>query len=326
MPKGFEVKDFLRSVIIFTLVIESLGALSLYIAFSRAGVEHNFAIWSSIFHSISAFCTAGFGLYNDSFEQYAADPYINGILSFLSVCGALGFIVVTDVWNRIIKKTEAITFTTRIIIVIMSLLIILGTGLLYFFEPTMDRLGAWDKFLAAFFQAMTSVTTVGFNTVPIGNFILPVLLIVTFLMYVGASPSGTGGGLKSTTLTALMAIMWSRIRGDKRVTFFGKTIPLERMYVATSTFILYATILFISTFLISLTEKFSLQEILFEVTSAIGTVGLSTGITADLSGWSKLVLIFTMFVGRLGVLTFGLAVLARRKNSISRKEIVDLAV
>ena len=326
MPKGFEVKDFLRSVIIFTLVVESLGALSLYIAFSRADVDHNFAIWSSVFHSISAFCTAGFGLYNDSFEQFANDPYINGILSFLSICGALGFIVVTDVWNRIIKKTKAITFTTKIIIMVMAILIMVATCVFYFFEPSLDQMSSRDKFLASFFQAMTSVTTVGFNTVPIGNFILPVLLIITFLMYIGASPSGTGGGLKSTTLTALMAIMWSRIRGDKRVTFLGKTIPLERMYVATSTFILYASIIFLSTFLLSITEQFSLQKILFEVTSAIGTVGLSTGITGDISGWGKLVLIFTMFVGRLGVLTFGLAVLARRKYSNSKKEIVDLAI
>lgn len=106
MPKGFQINDFLKSIIIFTIVIETIGALCFYIAFTRAGVEHNFAIWSSIYHSISAFCTAGFGLYNDSFEQFAGNTFINTIIATLSICGALGFIVVTDFWNRVSGKTK----------------------------------------------------------------------------------------------------------------------------------------------------------------------------------------------------------------------------
>ena len=145
-------------------------------------------------------------------------------------------------------------------------------------------------------------------------------------MYVGASPSGTGGGMKTTTLTALIAIMWNRIRNNKRVTFLGKSIPLERLYVATSIFMLYALVIFVSTILLAMSEDFSLQQILFEITSAIGTVGLSTGITADLSSFGKMVLIFVMFVGRLGILTFGLAILARRNKLTKRKDEEDLAL
>jgi trk system potassium uptake protein TrkH len=325
MPKGFELKDFLKSVIIFTIIIETIGALCFYIAFTRAGVEHNFAIWSSIFHSVSAFCTAGFGLYNDSFEQFAGNTSINSIISVLAICGSLGFIVVTDLWNRISGKTKSITFTTRTIFGAIMVLLSIGTLMIYFFEPSVSHLGE-NKLMASFFQSMTALTTVGFNTVPIGRFSTGVLLVVIFLMYVGASPSGTGGGMKSTTLIALIAIMWSRIRNNRQVTFFGKTIPLERLYVATSIFMLYASVIFLSTFLLAMTEDFPLDQILFETTSAIGTVGLSTGITGSLSVWGKMVIIFVMFVGRLGLLTFGLAILARRNKIKTIENEADLAV
>jgi trk system potassium uptake protein TrkH len=325
MPKGFELKDFLKSVIIFTFIIETIGALCLYIAFTRAGVEHNFAIWSSIFHSVSAFCTAGFGLYNDSFEQFAGNTSINTIISVLAICGSLGFIVVTDLWNRISGKTKSITFTTITIFGVIIVLLSIGTTMIYFFEPSVSHLGE-NKLMASFFQSMTALTTVGFNTVPIGSFSTGILLVVIFLMYVGASPSGTGGGMKSTTLTALIAIMWSRIRNNRQVTFFGKTIPLERLYVATSIFMLYASVIFLSTFLLAMTEDFPLDQILFETTSAIGTVGLSTGITSNLSVWGKVVIIFVMFVGRLGLLTFGLAILARRNKIKTIGDEADLAV
>lgn len=325
MPKGFEIKDFLKSVIIFTVVLETLGALCFYIAFTQAGVEHNFAIWSSIYHSISAFCTAGFGLYNDSFEQFTGNTSINIIISVLAICGSLGFIVVTDLWNRLSGKTKAITFTTKTIFGVITLLLTLGTVMIYFFEPSVNNLGE-NKLMVSFFQSMTALTTVGFNTVPIGNFSLGVLLVVIFLMYVGASPSGTGGGMKSTTLTALMAIMWNRIRNNKQVTFFGKVIPLNRLSVATSVFMLYASVIFISTFLLAMTEDFPLDQILFETTSAIGTVGLSTGITGNLTSWGKVVIIFVMFVGRLGVLTFGLAILAKRNDIETKADEADLAV
>jgi trk system potassium uptake protein len=325
MPKGFQIKDFLKSVIIFTIVIETMGALFFYIAFVNAGVEHNFAIWSSIFHSVSAFCTAGFGLYNNSFEQFADNTFINTIISVLAICGSLGFIVVTDFWNRISGKTKAITYTTKTIFGVTAVLLVLGTLMIYFFEPSVASSGD-SKLMASFFQAMTALTTVGFNTVPIGSFSLGILLVVIFLMYVGASPAGTGGGMKSTTLIALIAIMWNRLRNNKQVLFFGKVIPIERLYVATSVFMLYASVLFISTFLLTMTEKFPLDQILFETTSAIGTVGLSVGITGSLSVWGKIVLIAVMFIGRLGVLTFGLAILARRNEIKTKSDEADLAV
>lgn len=326
MPKGFRIQDFLRAVIVFTILIETLGAVALFIAFRDAGVEHNYAIWSSIFHSVSAFCTAGFGLYNNSFELFVDNVPVNLILSVLSIFGSLGFIVVTDFWNRVTQKTKAISYTTKIILLVTFTLSTAGTIMIYFFEPSIQHFSASTRWMVSFFQSMTALTTVGFNTVPLSGIVLPVLLVIVLLMYVGASPSGTGGGMKSTTFVALIAIMISRIRGKSNVTFLGKTIPLERMYVATSTFILYSSVLFVATFLLSVTESFSLEQILFETTSAIGTVGLSVDITSSLSAAGKLILVAVMFVGRLGVITFGLAILAKRKKIITKADEADLAV
>lgn len=198
--------------------------------------------------------------------------------------------------------------------------------MIYYGESSLNQLGSGLRLMISFFQAMSALTTVGFNTIPLGDLSLGVLLILILLMYIGASPSGTGGGLKSTTLTALIAIMWSRIRNNKQVSFFGKIIPLERLYVATSLFILYASVIFLSTFIMSLSEDLPLDKLLFEVTSAIGTVGLSTGITGSLSDFGKTVLVLNMFLGRLGLLTFGLAILARRKESVTNGDEADLVV
>jgi trk system potassium uptake protein len=326
LPKGFVIGDFLKSVILFTLFIEVVGAFAYYLAFTQAGVDHNFAIWSSIFHSVSAFCTAGFGLYNTNLEPFATSVPVNVITSVLAISGSLGFIVVTDFWNRISRKTKKITYTTKVIFGVLIVLLAVGTGVIYYGEPSLNNLSVGLRFMISFFQAMSALTTVGFNTIPLGDLSLGVLLILILLMYIGASPSGTGGGLKSTTLTALIAIMWSRIRDNKQVSFFGKIIPLERLYVATSLFILYASLIFISTFFLSLSENLPLDKLLFEVTSAIGTVGLSTGITGSLSEFGKVVLVFNMFVGRLGLLTFGLAILARKKENESNAGQADLVV
>lgn len=325
MPKGFELKDFLKSIILFTIFAETIGAICFYFTFKIAGVDTGFAIWSSIFHSVSAFCTAGFGLYNDSFESFAGNTSINIIISVLALLGSLGFIVVTDLWYRLKGKTKTITFTTKVIVLVLIVLLILGTLMFYFNEPS-TKATEENRLMTSFFQSMTALTTVGFNTIPIGNLSLPLLMFVIFLMYVGASPSGTGGGLKSTTLTAILAIMWNRFRGNKRVSFLGKTIPIERLYIATTSFIFYTGMIFFVTLLLSFSENFTLTNILFESASALGTVGLSTGITGDLSSVGKLILIFTMFIGRLGVLTFGLSILAKKTHGERHKEIEDLAV
>lgn len=312
LPRTIKIKDFIKSVIVFTLVMETLGAICFFIAFRDTGMEPLKAIWFAIFHSVSTFCTAGFGLFSDSFESYSDHTFINTIISVLAIAGSLGFIVITDIWYRIRRKSKKISFTTKIVLYGFILLLFLGTTLVYFTEPTVQNSDA--RLMESFFQAMTAMTTVGFNTISTGNLSVPILTFVVFLMYIGASPSGTAGGLKITTLTAMIAVLKSRLFGQKRISFLNKTIPFERLYVATSTFILYTSIIFLFTFLLTFTETFEFERILFEVASSLGTVGLSTGITGELSNVGKVLIIILMFIGRVGVLTFGFALLERKSK------------
>ncbi|WP_020529816.1 TrkH family potassium uptake protein [Flexithrix dorotheae] len=324
LPKTIKINDFIKSVVVFTVVMEILGAICFFIAFRQTGMEPLKALWFAIFHSVSAFCTAGFGLFNDSFESYSNHSFINTIISVLAIAGSLGFIVITDLWYRLRRKSKSISFTTKIVTYGFVLLLFIGTTLVYFMEPTVQNSNA--KFSESFFQTMTAMTTVGFNTIPTGGLSIPILLFVTFLMYIGASPSGTAGGMKITTLTAMISVLKSRLFGQKRISFLGRVIPFERLYVATSTFILYTSIIFLFTFLLTFTEKFEFQRILFEVASALGTVGLSTGITGDLTAIGKVLVIILMFLGRVGVLTFGFALLERKSKENDEAKDDDLAV
>ena len=327
MPDTIRVEDFLRSVIVFTIVMEVLGAVSFFIGFRQTGMDAGQAVWFSIFHSVSAFCTAGFGLFGDSFEGYRSNGLMNATISILAIAGSLGFIVITDLWYRLTGRSKALSFTTKIVVYGFVLLLGGGTLLLRLTEPLM-QLEPGNAWLTSFFQAMTAMTTVGFNTVPTGELSLPLLLFIFFLMYLGASPSGTAGGMKITTLTAMLAVLKSRLLGEKRITFFGRLIPFERLYVATATFIFYTSLVFGFTFLLSFIEGATLERLLFEVASALGTVGLSVGVTGELSVAGKVIFIIIMFIGRVGVLTFGFALLERRRRTIDESTLVeeDLAV
>lgn len=327
LPETIRIKDFIRSVIIFTIVMEVLGSVAFYLALAPTDITAIQLTWFSIFHSVSAFCTAGFALFNDSFMGYQDNVAINTIIAVLAIAGSLGFIVITDLWYRISGKSKSLSFTTQIIVYGFLILLSMGTLLLYLFEPLLQP-DTGHSLLQAFFQAMTAMTTVGFNTVDTGQLALPSLLLVLFLMYIGASPSGTAGGMKITTLTAMISVLKSRLFGQKRITFMNRTIPFERLYVATATFMLYTSMIFFFTFVLAFSEdpSFSFRSLLFEVASALGTVGLSTGITAELSPIGKLMITVIMFIGRVGVLTFGFALLQRKRADETQSTKDDLAI
>lgn len=325
LPVTIKIIDFLKSVILFTLIMEALGAILFFIAFKQEGMGTLEALWSGVFHSVSTFCTAGFSLFNNSFMDFVDHNFINFIIAMLAICGSLGFIVITDFGLVLKDKTHKLSFTTKIVIYGFLVLLTFGTVFFYFFEPSIISLPSDSRFLAAFFQCMSAMTTVGFNSVDFAGFSQAMVLICIILMYIGASPSGTAGGIKITTLTAVLSILKSRIRGSKQITFLGRTIPYERLYIATSAFIFYTIIIVIGTFLITFSDNFELKDVLFEVASALGTVGISRGITGDLSVFGKLIIIVLMFIGRLGVLTFGLAIWAReQKNEEFLKEDIAL--
>lgn len=326
LPVTIKIKDFLKSVIIFTLIMEVLGSILFFIAFKNDGMQTGEAIWIAIFHSISTFCTAGFSLFNSGFLSYSNDLLVNITIALLAIAGSLGFIVVTDLTLYFKKKKHQISFTTKIVCYGFMLLLLFGFLFFYFFEPTISALEGRERILVAFFQSMSAITTVGFNTIDFGTFLLPMLLVTIFLMYIGASPSGTAGGMKITTLTAVWAIMKSRLRNSSHITFLGKTIPYERLYIATSSFIFYTSLIALGTFLLTFTEGFKFEHILFEVASALGTVGVSTGITGELSIIGKITIIVLMFIGRLGVLTFGLAIWSRKTQEDFIPPQEDIAV
>lgn len=325
MPKEFKIQDFLKSVIVFTFTIEIIGALLFYFAFRPIHSDTFFTVWTSIFHSVSSFCTAGFSLYNTSFEAYATNTFLNGIVLFLTISGGLGFIVVTDIWYYFSKKSNSISFTTKMITLSFFGVLFIATAITFFGESTIQHYPVFERLEIASFQTVNAISTAGYNSIPLSNLTLGVLLTIIFLMYVGAAPSSTGGGMKITTLTAVIAIVKSKVRNQAKVTYLGKKIPADRLEMAVSTFIFYTAILFFSVFLLSFTENHSLEKLLFEATSAIGTVGLSMGITGSLSVWGKIILISIMFIGRVGVITFGLAILAKKQHKKIDNE-TDLAV
>lgn len=305
LPKGYTPERVVIGIVLFTLIFEALGAAALWLAFSANGVEDS--AWQAIFHSVSAFCTAGFSLFDNSLESFAGDFWINAIIGTLSYLGAIGFIVLLDVWRMATRKIESITFTSKIILWMTVWTTVIGTALIFVGEPAFRELPNEQRLLASWFQTMTAMTTVGFNTVPIGSIAPSTALIISALMIIGASPSGTGGGLKSTTCSAMLGLIVSTVRGETDVRFRGRDIPMDRVLAAAASVALYASVLFVGVLLLTWTERLPVDRLWFEAISALGTVGLSEGITSSLSTLGKLVVIGMMFLGRIGPVTFGVA-------------------
>lgn len=296
------VEAFLEAVIAMTFVIELCGVGLLYSMFQEAGVPH--PMWNAIFHSISAFCTAGFSLFDTSLESFRGHTGINVVIGVLSYLGAIGFIVLFDFWRWVTDDIPKVSLTTKIILSTTAVVFFVGSFALFVGEPSITGLPLKERIMASMFQCMTASTTVGFNTVPIGNLSVAFAFFIVIIMVIGASPSGTGGGLKSTTVAATFGAIRSTLRGIRDVVFWNTRVPPERVRVATVTVGAYVILLLAGTFLISWAEGTSLDPLLFEAASALGTVGLSRGITADLSALAKIVIIALMYVGRVGVLAF----------------------
>ena len=309
LPKEFRIDKFIRSVIVFTFTVELIGACALYAIFYHAGVKHPF--WNSVFHSVSAFCTAGFSLFKNSMESFSGNFWLNAVIGLLSLTGAVGFIVLVDIWRRITGKIHHITLTSNIILRMSVLLMVIGSILLFFTEPSIKSLQSENRIMSSIFQSMTAMTTVGFNSIPFSSLASPSLVIILFLMIIGASPSGTGGGIKITSFTALVGIIRSTLRGDTRVRFLGRAIPQRRVQAAMANIGFYLFVLILGIYALALTEKSAFRDIFFEAASALGTVGLSTGITSTLSELGKIIICGLMFVGRLGPLTFAIALSAK---------------
>lgn len=322
IPGNFNVNNMVQSIVSFTFIFEITGAILLYIMFSSSGAEN--PLWSAIFHSVSAFCTAGFSIYSDNLMQFDTNIGVNLVIMILSYAGAMGFIVMIDLWKKFSVKKYKITFSTKIIVLITILLSVWGTLQMFFFEPELKSYSGFNRLLVSLFQTMSALTTVGYNTVNIGNLLPITLLTITSIMYFGASPSGTGGGLKSTTTSAVFAFTKSKLSQERDVFLFGRRLPTYRVDTALTTFILYTTFLFGGSYLLTAVEsKGTYEQLLFEAASALGTVGLTTGITFGLTAAGKIILTMLMYIGRVGVLTIGFAMLMRMQKRTNKMFIHD---
>lgn len=310
-PDTIDTATMLRSIIGFTFFFEALGVALLAPYLWWTGEAH--PLWSALFHTVSAFCTAGFGLSADNLMAYRTDLYVNAVIALLAYAGAMGFIFMGDVRRRFSRSGSRLSFTSRVILAITALLTLWSALHLFLFEPSLRHLSLGDRLLVSLFQSMSAMTTAGFNTVDITAMSPLSLLILTGAMYVGASPSGTGGGLKSTTLSAVFAYTRCKLGLRSEVSLCGNRIPAYRVEAAITTAFVYTFLLCVGVWLMVLFEGegADFSGIVFESSSALATAGLSSGVLADLSVWSKWVLILLMYIGRVGVVTFGSALLAR---------------
>jgi len=312
VPFGMNLKDLVYNTIHFTLFIELIGFIAFYI--TLAYLNTPVPAWNALFLSISSFCTAGFSPFNNSLCDFSDNLGINITVALLSYAGAMGFIVITDISYKLRNSNYTLTFTSKVILLITFIITVGGTFTLMF-SPTDAISQNWThRVLLSFFQTMSAMTTVGFNTIDLSTIGVGAILVFSFIMFIGASPSGTGGGVKCTTVSATWGFVLSKLGLRKNVTFLGRSIPFYRVESALLSIIVYGTMIFIGCIILSYSEPFSLSKILFEATSAIGTVGLSTGITSELSTIGKFVIIALMYIGRVGVLTFGTALLAHTKK------------
>lgn len=316
----------IRYVIGFTLMFEGIGAL---IMFFRLLVDYEplRAFYLAVFHAVSAFNNAGFDLFGNSLESFTSDITINFVVMSLIIIGGIGFGVITEIIN--IKKFKHISLQTKIVFLISGLLIIFGMVVIFGFEftnpETMGNLKFGDKILSSLFLSVTP-RTAGFNTVPTGSLRASTLFFIVILMFIGASPGSTGGGIKTTTFGVMALTLWNLMVGKKEIEVYNRQLKKEIIYEAIAITMISAGLVIIVTLILTITEQGTFLDILFEAVSAFGTVGLSTGVTPTLSKIGRALIIFTMFAGRVGPLTFAVAFAEKERKGIYHYPTEDIMV
>ncbi len=299
-----------------TLGFESIGAALLAIRFiPRFGVGKG--IWLSVFHSVSAFCNAGFDLLGRdgtpySFTEYSADPLVNIVIMLLIIIGGLGFLVWEDLlvhkfkWKRYKLQTKAVLF--------MTVLLVFGGALLFFiFErnATGAEMGVGERIWTALFSSVTA-RTAGFNTTDTASLSDPSIILTYFLMFIGGNSGSTAGGIKTTSILVIFVFAWSGIRRKQDANIFGRSLSDGALRQAVYIFFMNLTMAVVGAMIIGTIQPVATRDILFETFSAIGTVGMSTGVTSGLLPVSRLIIIVLMYIGRVGSVSFGLAMLEKK--------------
>ncbi len=311
----------LRYVLLFVLIIESLGIILLFSRFISL-YPVGTAFYKAVFHAVSAFNNAGFDVFGNSLESFSNDFFVQLVMIALIILGGLGFAVLAEIVQP--RSRKRFSLTTRLVLLMTGFLLLAGLFSILSLEwnnpDTLGNLTLPEKIANSFFLSVTS-RTAGFNTIPTDSWRVSTLLLVIFLMFIGASPGSTGGGVKTTTLAVLFLAMKTRIKGYDDMEIFNRRLDGGLALKAFSLVTLAGFWIISITFFLSIFENFSLLEMLFEATSAFGTVGLSTGITGDLSNPSKGAIILTMLLGRVGPMSFALALGMR--HSLPRRRLPE---
>lgn len=319
--------ELFRKIIRFTFQIEALGALLIFFSWGDKMLFDSLGqrVFFSIFHSISAFNNAGFSLFtNGLMESPIQHSYmLHMVIAMIIIFGGLGFGTIRDLFTlrqvreRMQKPWKTLSTGSKISLYSTGILLALGTIVFFVLEynNTLNDENTGAKMVTAFFQS-TTTRTAGFNTVDIGSLTLPVLIFFIFLMFIGASTGSTGGGVKTTTFALVFLSAWATIRGKKKVEIFRLTIPWELLNRAFSIFLFSSTTILLGILILSISDAhLGLERLAFEEVSAFCTVGLSTGITAELSGVGKAVIMISMFIGRIGTITLAFALSSKKRES-----------
>ena len=314
---------FVKKVLFGTLILEGCGALLYMIVFiPDFGME---GIWISIFNSVSAFCNAGIDIIaENSLCNYATNPLINLITSTLIILGGLGYIVWWDVLRVINSRSKKnrkifrhLTLHSKIAITVTTGLIFIGTILIFIFEYnnplTIGELSLFDKMQVSFFQSVTT-RTAGFTSIPQENLTNASAALSIILMLIGGSPVGTAGGMKTVTIAVLVCSAFATIRNKNDATLFGRHISAESIKKAVAVVVMFLTICTTSTILLMATSDASSIDVVYETVSATATVGLSRNLTATLHTFGKLIIIATMYFGRVGPISLAVAFVSKHKN------------
>lgn len=317
------ISSLLKKVAFGTFLVEGIGAVCYAFVFvPEFGLAEG--IWQSVFLAVSAFCNAGIDLLGEaSLSPYAANVWLNAVTMALIILGGLGFFVWWDILggikreqkNRETRFFQRLTLHTKVVLAATGLMLVIGTLLIFLFEhknpETLGAMSPGEQWLAALFQSVT-FRTAGFFSVPQGSLSAGSLMVSYVWMLVGGSPAGTAGGIKTTTFALVILSVWSVIRGRESSQVFGRRISEKNVRTALAVLAIGISAVFAGTMILCITESFPLDSLLFETVSAVGTVGLSRGITGALSQAGKCVIITLMFMGRIGPITLAMAIAARR--------------
>ncbi|WP_259461109.1 MULTISPECIES: TrkH family potassium uptake protein [unclassified Microbacterium] len=312
-----DIKRVASGILVTTLVIEAIVAIMLFARFSVGyGYDPLRAGWHALFHAVSAFNNAGFALYTDSLMGFVADPWICLPICAAIILGGLGFPVLRQL-RREFRRPLHWSMNTRIVLIVTGVLLAVGTVYVLLIEwsnpRTLGELPPTARVLAGFFHAVQA-RTAGFNSVDIALMHDETWLGTDVLMFIGGGPAGTAGGIKVTTFAVLFFIMWTELRGGAAVNVFGKRLSRAVHREAITVVIVALGAIMAAVVAILAMTDLDLDQVLFEVVSAFGTVGMSTGITASLGDGPQIILVLLMFLGRLGPLTLGSALALRERR------------